>query len=159
MVAMFVGLAGVFLPILPGVGLIWLTALIYALAERFATIDPVTFTVLTVLAGFGLTTSLWTSQIGASVGGASWRSMLVGVVGGTVGALIGAIFFGVGAIPGGVLGALLGVVLMEWREGKNWEQASKAASGWLVGCLLSSVFQALVGTVMIVIFTWQALRG
>ncbi len=158
-VAMFGGLVGVFVPILPGIGLIWLTALIYALAERFATIDPVTFTTLTILAGIGLTTDLWTSQIGASVGGASWRSMLVGAVGGAVGALAGALFFGVGAIPGGILGALLGVVLMEWREGKNWQEASKAATGWLVGCLLSSVFQTLIAVVMIVIFTWQALRG
>ena len=159
LVAMFIGLVGVFLPIIPGVGFIWLVALVYALVEHFATIDPATFAVLSALGLIGVTTDLWTSQVGASVGGASWKSMLVGLLGGTIGGLVGLLFLGVGAIPGAILGALLGVVLMEWREGKDWEQASKAAGGWLIGCLLSSVVQAIIAILMIGIFTWQALRG
>lgn len=159
LVAMLIGLVGVFLPVLPGIGLIWLAALIYAIAEKFATIDPATFAVLSALGVIGLTSDLWTSQIGATAGGASWKSMLAGLVGGSVGGLVGLLFFGVGAIPGAILGALLCVVLMEWREGKNWEQASKAAGGWLLGCLLSSAVQTAIGALMIAIFIWQALRG
>jgi uncharacterized protein YqgC (DUF456 family) len=159
LVAMLIGLIGVFLPIVPGVGFIWLVALIYALLERFATIDPATFGVLSALGLIGVTTDIWTSQVGATVGGASWRSMLVGLLGGTIGALVGLLFLGVGAVPGAILGALLGVLLMEWRAGKDWEQASRAAGGWLIGCLLSSVFQAIIAVLMIGIFAWQALRG
>ena len=159
LVAMFIGLVGVFLPVLPGVGFIWLVALIYAIAEKFTTIDPATFAVLSALGVIGLTSDLWTSQIGATAGGASWKSMLVGIVGGAVGGLVGLLFFGVGAIPGAILGALLCVVLMERREGKTWEEASKAAGGWLLGCLLSSAIQAVIAVLMIGIFAWQALRG
>ena len=43
--AMLVGMVGVVLPIVPGVGFIWLVVLSYAIAERFAAIDPLTFAV------------------------------------------------------------------------------------------------------------------
>ena len=45
--AMLIGLAGTILPAVPGIGLIWGAALVYAIIERFATIDPLTFAVLT----------------------------------------------------------------------------------------------------------------
>jgi uncharacterized protein YqgC (DUF456 family) len=157
--AMFVGLIGVFLPVVPGVGFIWLVALTYALAEKFSTVDPATFAAISALGVIGLTSDLWTSQIGATAGGASWKSMLVGIGGGMIGGLVGAVFFGVGAILGAILGALLCVVLMEWREGKSWEQASRAAGGWLLGCLMSTAVQAIIALLMIAIFSWQALRG
>ena len=70
MVAMVVGLIGVFVPVVPGIGLIWLAALIYALADDFRAIDPATFAVLSALGVVGVTTDLWTSQVGATVGGA-----------------------------------------------------------------------------------------
>ena len=37
---MAVGLLGTLIPVLPDIWLIWLAALAYALAEHFATIDP-----------------------------------------------------------------------------------------------------------------------
>ena len=49
LVAMLIGLAGVVLPVLPGVALIWLVIIIYALVERFATIGPVAFILLSIL--------------------------------------------------------------------------------------------------------------
>ena len=157
--AMFIGLVGVFVPIVPGIGLIWLAALAYAVAEKFASIDPITFAVLTVLTAIGVTTDLWTSQVGARIGGASIRSTLIGMAAGAVGALIGAIFFGVGAIPGAIIGALAGVTIAEWRQGKDWREAVKAAGGWLVGCTLSGVVQFAIAVLMIAVFVWQALKG
>lgn len=157
--AMLIGLLGVFLPVVPGVGFIWIVVLIYAIAEQFTAIDPATFAVISALTMIGLTSDLWTSQVGATVGGASWTSLLVGLVGGAIGGLVGLLFFGIGAIPGAILGALLCVVAMERLEGRTWEEASRAAGGWLLGCLLSSAVQAVVSLAIIGIFTWQALRG
>jgi hypothetical protein len=156
---MFVGLLGVFLPVVPGVGLIWLVALVYAIAERFATIDPLTFFFLTILGAVGVTSDLWMSQAGAKAGGASLRSMLFSLLGGALGALIGATFGGVGAVPGVVLGALAGVLFSEWRERGDWHEAFRAAGGWLVGCTLSGAVQFIISGLMILIFVWQVLRG
>ena len=157
--AMIVGLIGVILPIVPGVGFIWLVALIYAIAERFATIDPITFAVLTVLGAIGVSADLWMSHAGAKVGGASAWSLLAGLGLGAIGAIVGLVFLGVGAVPGAILGAILGIVLAEWYRHRDWREAFKVGGGWLIGCTLSGGVQFLIGVLMIVIFVWQVLRG
>ncbi|MFQ6102629.1 MAG: DUF456 domain-containing protein [Anaerolineae bacterium] len=157
--AMIVGLIGVILPVVPGVGFIWLVVLIYAIAERFATIDPITFVVLTVLGAIGFTADLWMSQVGAKAGGASVWSLLAGLLLGTIGAIVGLVFLGVGAIPGAIVGAVAGVILAEYYKRKDWREAFKAGGGWLVGCTLSGGVQLLIAVLMILIFVWQVLRG
>jgi uncharacterized protein YqgC (DUF456 family) len=159
LVIMGVGLIGVILPIVPGVGLIWIVAAIYAIAERFATIDPITFVVLTILGAVGVTSDLWMTQLGAKVGGASFASMLGGMVLGIVGAIVGLAFLGVGAVPGAIIGAILGVVLTEWYQNRDWDEAFKVGTGWAAGCLLSGGVQFIISLLMILIFVWQVLRG
>jgi uncharacterized protein YqgC (DUF456 family) len=159
LIAMAVGLIGVILPVVPGVGFVWLVVLAYAIAERFATIDPLTFIVLTVLGAIGVSADLWMSQVGAKAGGASIWSLLAGLLLGAIGALVGAVFLGVGAIPGAVVGAVLGVLLAEYYQRKDWREALKAGGGWLVGCTLSGGVQFLIAILMILIFVWQALKG
>ena len=156
---MLVGLLGVFLPLVPGVGLIWLAALVYAIAEGFATIDPLTFVVLTFLATLGFSAEFWMSQAGAKVSGASIWSLLAGVLLGAVGAVIGFIFFGIGAVPGALLGALIGLVLVEWYRRRDWRETLKIVGGWLGGYLASVAVQLSIGIWMILIFVWQVLRG
>jgi uncharacterized protein YqgC (DUF456 family) len=157
--AMIVGLVGVILPVVPGVGFIWLVLLVYAIAERFATIDPITFTFLTLLGAIGFSADLWMSQLGAKAGGASIWSLLAGLLLAAVGAILGLAFLGIGAAPGAIIGAVLGVVLAEWYKRKDWREALKAGGGWLVGCTLSGGVQFLVAILMIVVFVWQALKG
>ena len=157
--AMAVGMIGVILPVVPGVGFIWLVILAYAIAERFATIDPITFTVLTILGAIGLTADLWMSQVGGKIGGASIWSLLSGLVLGAIGAIAGLSFLGIGAVPGAIAGTVAGVVLAEWYRRKDWREAFKAGAGWFVGYTLSGGVQLLIAILMILIFTWQALRG
>jgi uncharacterized protein YqgC (DUF456 family) len=157
--AMIVGLVGVILPVVPGVGFIWLVLLVYAIAERFATIDPITFTFLTLLGAIGFSADLWMSQLGAKAGGASIWSLLAGLLLAAIGAVLGLAFLGIGAAPGAIIGAVLGVVLAEWYKRKDWREALKAGGGWLVGCTLSGGVQFLVAILMIVVFVWQALKG
>ena len=159
LVAMIIGLIGIILPVLPGAGFIWLVALVYAIAERFTTIDPITFAVLTVLAAVGVSADLWMSHAGAKVGGASVWSLVAGLALGAVGAIVGLAFLGIGALPGAIVGAVLGILLAEWYRRKDWREAFKAAGGWLVGCTLSRGVQFLVAILMILIFVWQVLRG
>jgi uncharacterized protein YqgC (DUF456 family) len=156
---MIVGLLGVILPVVPGVGFIWIIALIYAIAERFATIDPITFTVLTLLGAAGVSADLWMSQVGAKAGGASLASMLAGAVLAAIGAIVGLFFLGIGAIPGAIIGAILGVFAAEWYRHKDWREAFKASGGWLVGCTLSGGVQFLIAILMMLIFTGQVFRG
>jgi uncharacterized protein YqgC (DUF456 family) len=157
--AMAIGLIGVILPLVPGVGFVWIVVLIYAIVERFATIDPITFAAITLLGAVGISADLWMSHAGAKVGGASVWSLLAGLVLGAIGAIVGLVFLGAGAVPGAILGAILGIVLAEWYQRKDWREAFKAGGGWLIGCTLSGGVQFLVAILMIVIFVWQVLRG
>lgn len=154
---MVIGLIGTLIPVLPGVELIWLAALVYAIAERFATIDPLTFAALTVLAAMGITANIWASHLGSRLGGASWQALLAGLGLGAVGFLVGLFVGGIGAVPGGLIGALVGVLLVEYHRRKDWREAARAGTGWLAGCLLSSLIQTVLGVMMILLFLWQGL--
>jgi uncharacterized protein YqgC (DUF456 family) len=154
--AMLVGMVGVVLPLIPGVGFIWLVSLVYALAEGFATVDPLTFGVLTVLGALGFTADFWMAQLGAKIGGASAWSLLAGLLLGAIGGILGLVYLGVGVGPLAVLGAVLGIVLAEWYRRKSLREAIKAGGGWLIGCTVSGGLQLLIGALMMLIFAWQA---
>ncbi len=154
---MVVGLIGTVIPFLPGVELIWLAALIYAIAERFATIDPLTFAALTALAAIGITANIWASHLGSRLGGASWQALLAGLGLGAAGFIVGLFVGGIGAVPGGLIGALVGVLLVEYHQRKDWKEVARAGTGWLAGCLLSGLIQMILGMMMILLFIWQGL--
>lgn len=146
---MFIGLLGVLLPLIPGVGLIWITALIYAIAEGFQNVDPITMVVLSLIAIPGITADIWVSSLGAKVGGASFWSIVASLLGGVFG-------FFLFNLPGALIGSLVGLVVVELFRAKDWRQALKASGGWVVGRLVSTAVQFVVGVIMIAIFWWQA---
>ncbi|HEY76273.1 MAG TPA: DUF456 domain-containing protein [Thermoflexia bacterium] len=159
LVVMLIGLVGTVVPILPDVVLIWLTALVYAIAEGFSTIDPLTFAALTVLAAIGVTTEIWVSQLGGKLGGASWQALLAGMGLGAVGFVVGLLVGGIGALPAALIGALSGVMLVEYLRRRDWKETARAGAGWLAGCLVSGGIKLLVGLAMILLFVWQVTRG
>ena len=150
--AMFISLLGVLLPLVPGVALIWLVALVYAIAEGFKNIDPITMIVLSVIALPGITADIWVSSLGAKAGGASLWSIVASLVGGVVGFLVS-------TLPGAIIGALVGLMAVELFRAKDWRQALKASGGWIAGWLLATVVQIITGVIMIAIFWWQAMGG
>ena len=158
-VLMVVGLVGVVVPAIPGTGFMWIVVLVYAIAERFATIDVLSFIVLTVLGLAGATADIWMSQLGAKVGGASIWSTLASLAGALLGGLIGLLFAGIGAIPGMLIGATLGVLLNAYRERRAWKAAWQATMGLIVGFTLSSLVQLVLGVAMLIVFVWQVRRG
>lgn len=151
LVAMFIGLLGTVLPVLPGTILIFAAALIYALLEGFEIIGWPTLVVLALLTLIATTADIWASSIGAKMGGASIWSLIVGMLGGIVGL---AVF----SIVGAILGAVLGVLLTEVIRVRDLKQALRAGSGWAIGWVLSTILQLGIGLVMVAIFVWQILE-
>jgi uncharacterized protein YqgC (DUF456 family) len=152
LVLMFIGLLGVILPLVPGIVLVYLAALLYAVIEGFAKIGPITLAVLTVLAVVGVTADLWVSSLGAKVGGASVWALLGGLVLG----LVGLVFF---SLPGAILGSVLGVIMVEMGRVGDWRKVLKSGGGWLIGWLLSTVVQLSLALIIIAIFLWQVRQG
>lgn len=149
---MLVGVVGTVLPVIPGPALIFGAALVYALIEGFQAVGWPTVLVLGILAVVAATADIWATSIGAKVGGASFWSIVAGLLGG----LVGLVLF---TLPGAIIGAILGVLLSEMVRVRNLRQALKAGSGWAIGWLLSTVLQLGIGLIMVAIFVWQVIQG
>ena len=147
-----VGLIGTVLPVIPGTILIFAGALLYAFVDGFQVVGWPTLVVLGVLTAVATTADLWATSVGAKIGGASGWSVVIGLLAGLVG-------FVVFNLPGAIIGAVLGVLLTEIVRVRDWKQALKAGSGWVVGWILSTVVQLGIGLVMVAILVWQVLQS
>jgi uncharacterized protein len=164
LVLMFVGLIGSVLPGLPGVPLIFLSALVYALLTDFRTVGAAILVILFVFAAIAFITDFVATSYGARRFGASNWGTVGGAIGGIAGALIGLLFLGIGSLFGLILGTIAGVFIGEYlkrtrqdQQGpgsteSDWSRASHAAGGVLVGYLASAIVQGLLGLASVIVF-------
>jgi uncharacterized protein len=170
LVLMVVGLLGSVLPGLPGVTLIFLSALVYAIITDFRTLGVAILVVLFIFAAIAFVADFVATSYGARRFGASNWGTVGGAVGGIAGALIGLLFLGIGSLFGLILGTIAGVFIGEYlrreRQGDqqetestqaDWRRASRAAGGVLVGYLASAVIQGLLGLASVVVFVLAVL--
>ena len=169
LVLMVVGLLGSVLPGLPGVTLIFLSALVYATLTDFRTVGATILVVLFLFAAIALVADFVATSYGARRFGASNWGTAGGAIGGIAGALVGLLFLGIGSLFGLILGTIAGVFLGEYltrrRQGQqkpgstrsDWRRATHAAGGVLVGYLASAVIQGLLGLASVIVFVLAVL--
>ena len=155
---MLIGLIGIVIPILPGILLIWLTVLAYAVVNGFQAIDWISFSFITIIALITGTADIWLALLGAKTGGAAKRAMFFGFIGGVLGFfLLGAVLPVVGNLFGGIIGYAVGVLLGQYQKFQDWNVAFKASVGGVVGWGVATFVQIAGGLLMILIFIWQVL--
>ena len=148
---------------LPGVAVIFISVLAYALATNFsAAIGMKFFLVLCVLTVVAETADNWLMLLGARKFGASTASVWLSLLGGFLGAaLLGPLLaFGLsilGPFVGAFLGAFLIVVLYEYWKKRQWNEALRAGWGALLGRLAGIAFKMIIATAMIVAIIWAVL--
>jgi uncharacterized protein YqgC (DUF456 family) len=173
LIVMLVGLVGSVLPGLPGVPLIFISALVYAIVTDFEVVSGLTIALLGVFAAIALVLDFVATAYGARRFGASNWGTAGGAIGGIAGALIGALFLGIGALFGLLLGTIGGVFLGEYlrrrerettgdgeqprvrpaRSGRgDWQRASRAAGGVLIGYVASAIVQGCLGLLSVIVF-------
>ena len=164
LIVMALGLIGSVVPGLPGVTLIFLSALVYAIITDFRTVGVAILVILFVFAAIAFVADFVATSYGARRFGASNWGTVGGAIGGIVGALIGLFFLGIGSLFGLILGTIAGVFLGEYlkRErqgpeepsssGSDWRRASRAAGGVFVGYLAAAVVQGLLGLASVIVF-------
>jgi uncharacterized protein YqgC (DUF456 family) len=135
------GLVGAILPILPGSVLIWLGALLWAWVDGFQAVGWPTLAVLGVLMVLAWTSDLVLTTLGTRKAGASWKAVVVPVI---------------GTILGTILGALIGILLIEYYDKRDWGQAYRASKAYVLGSLAGRALELVLSLFMIVIFAWQA---
>lgn len=143
------GLAGVVLPALPGLPLVYAGMLLAAWADGFERIGALTLVVLGLLTALSVLVDLAATAMGAKRVGAS-RLALLGAAIGTVAGL----FFGlVGVFVAPFIGAVAGELLHRRRlEVHHLGQATKVGLGTWLGILLGVVFKLALASAMIGLF-------
>lgn len=143
-VLVLVGLAGTFLPVLPGVPFVFAGLAIAAYAGNFADVSRVTILVLGLMTIFAVLIDFLAASLGAKRAGASrWA-----VIGAAVGTLIG-IFMG----PFGLLfGSFAGAVTGELIATQNAPHAARAGFAAWVGLLIGTLFKLALAFSMVGIF-------
>lgn len=138
------GFAGLILPMLPGIPLVFAGLVLLAWAENFAYVGWITLTLLGVLAALSYAIDLLASALGAKKFGASSRA----VIGAALGAFVG-IFFG---LPGIVLGPFVGAVIGEFSGKASLKGATHAGIGATLGLLFGALLKIALAFTMIGVF-------
>ena len=175
LIAMFVGLVGSVLPALPGVTLIFISALVYAFSTGFEVVGGWVVALIGLFALLALVADFVGTSYGARRFGASNWGTAGGAIGGIVGALAGLLFLGIGSLFGLIIGSVAGVFLGEYlrrrrqggsapdtdegprvrparAEGNDWRRTGRAAGGVFVGYLIAAVAQGILGLASVIAF-------
>jgi hypothetical protein len=140
------------IPILPGLVIIWVSALGYGIAAGFGILGWAMFALITVLmlSGSILDNLLMGAQ--AHKEGAPWWVILIAMGS----AILGNFLIPV-PIIGGILVSLLVLFLIEWLRLKEPGKALVSMRGMLIGCGWAAIFRFIIGLVMIglwLIWAW-----
>ena len=142
---MILGLAGVVIPLLPGVPLAWLGLFIYAIVTGFERISIFQTVIFFILMLFTLALDLVAPMLGAK----KYRASKWGIIGVFLGFIVGILLIGPwGIILGPFLGALLGELIARRETG----QAVRAAIGAFVGFLVGNLLKVAIILIMMGFF-------
>lgn len=145
------GLAGVVVPALPGVPMVFAGLVLAAYATGFEPVGWGTIGVLGLLTALAWLLDFLAAALGAKRLGASPRAFW----GATFGALVG-IFFGLAGI---LLGPFVGAVVAELSTGRSASQAGRAGLGAWLGTIIGAAAKLAIAFLMIGIFALRQFLG
>lgn len=143
-VLVLVGLAGVILPALPGLPLVFAGLLLVAWADGFAHVGWVALLILAAITALSFLVDLLATVYGARRVGASKAAMW----GAVVGAFAGLLFLPIGLFVGPFAGAWLGEYLQTRKTG----QATRVGVGTWLGIVLGTATKLALGLCMLGVF-------
>lgn len=139
-----IGLAGVVIPALPGIPVMFAGLLLAAWSTGFEPVGWGTLSVLGVLTVLSVVIDILSAAFGAKRQGASPRAFW----GATLGAVVG-LFFGLAGI---VIGPFVGAVAAELAAGHGAHQAGRSGYGVWIGLILGTAAKLAIAFLMLGIF-------
>lgn len=147
LIIFIIGVAGIVLPVIPGLPIVWAGVLFYGIVTDFAEITPTIVIITGVLAAAGVLLEFVANALGAKIYGASWW----GVTGAILGGLVGLILLN---IPGIFIGSFAGAFIGEYLKNKKIHSAAKAGVGTIIGIIFGTVTKVIILFFMLGIFIW-----
>ncbi len=138
------GFAGLILPALPGIPLVYAGLVVLAWSENFAYVGWITLSVLGVLALLSYGVDLLAASLGAKRFGASPRA----IWGAALGALFGLLF----GVIGIVLGPFIGAVVGEFSGKATAKEAVHAGLGATLGLVFGALLKIALAFTMLGVF-------
>lgn len=135
------GFAGLILPMLPGIPLVYAGLVLLAWAENFVYVGWLTLVLLGALALLSYGIDLLASVLGAKKFGASPRA----VWGAAIGALVGIAF----GLLGILLGPFVGAVVGEFSGKASFKAATHAGIGATLGLLFGALLKIALAFTMV----------
>jgi len=150
-VLMAVGLAGVVMPFVPGLPIIWGAALLYGIMTGFGGVAWTAMIAITLLVIVGMTASIVLPDRAGAASGASRATRLFA-------GLLGLIGFFVVPVVGFPLFACLGVLLAQYRETDDWQGAVDSTVAVLKGFGVGILAELGAGLAMVLVWiAWVVL--
>lgn len=140
------GCAGVIVPALPGVPLVFIGLWLAAWTDDYTHVGYWTLTLLGGLTVLAVVTDLLASALGAQRVGASTQAIWGAVVGSMVG-----LFFG---LAGLVLGPFVGAVIGELAARGGLDQATRVGVATWLGLLLGTLLKLAITLTMLGVFAF-----
>ncbi len=141
---MVIGVAGVVLPVLPGLPLTFAGMLLAAWAGDFQQVGWVTLTVLGLLTALSVAVDVLSTALGAKRVGASRKA----IIGSVIGTFAGLFFMPIGLFIGPFAGALVG----EMMHGRELRQATKVGMATWIGLVAGMVLKVGLAFAMLALF-------
>lgn len=148
-----VGVAGTFLPVLPGLFLVWSSVLAYGLLVGFGVVGWIAVAVVTGLLAFGLYLNVRIPQKSAAESG-------LGIAAQVFGLALALIGFFIVPVVGFPLGFVLGVYVVRYRKTGNAADAWASTVKSIASIIRASAAQAACGVGMFVVWSvWAVWVG
>jgi len=145
LIVIIIGIGGTFLPVVPGVPMIFVAIAAYGWYESFQLVTP---KYLVIMAGLAVL-SLFVDYLSVYWGAKYFKSSKMGLYGAVIGSLIGLFIFP----PLGLLiGPWVGAISGELIQGNDWNQAWRSGTGAVIGLFTGIAFKIVVGVGMLISF-------
>jgi uncharacterized protein YqgC (DUF456 family) len=142
---MLFGLASLIIPIMPGLTIIWVAVLVYAIVTGLNWGTGILFAIITILMVAGGFVDQLFMSAGEKKTGAGWVAIAVAMVAGLVGSVIWPPL-------GGILLALLGIFVVEIIRVRDLRKAWDSTRGMALGCGTAFFVRMGMGVVMILLW-------
>lgn len=152
LIIIFVGMAGIVVPVIPSTPLIWFGVFFYAICTHF---EKITWMVLLIFAMLTIF-SIILENLGNIYGAKRFGATRWGIIGSIAGTGVG---FYMGGPIGLLLGPIVGTIIFEIIGGKDYTGALKSGLGNFVGFIGGTVIKIAIGLTMISLFIWKVFVG
>ena len=142
---MLFGLISLIIPVMPGLTIIWVAVLVYAIVNGLTWTAGILFAIITLLMVVGGFVDNLFMSAGAKKTGASWLAIAVAIVAGLVGSIVWPPL-------GGIALALLGIFVVEIIRVRDLRKAWQSTRGMALGCGAAVFVRMGMGVVMILLW-------